>query len=366
MEAEPPGPPEVSFRGIEDGDEPRVLELLHAAFGMSWPGLPLVGEPIDYLRWKIRSPLIDSTDSTLMEIDRRPVGLAVRVAREAILRGKKYLVSAGGGDTCVHPDYQGMGLYRRLTNETNDLARRQFSFSLSDTTHPAIEGTRQSRGVHPIAHPLDRMLRPLASWTDDGDGNLPRRTARRLRFRWRQLLSRLRWRPHRHPITQPVREIDRFDERVDVLSDRAAQVFDLILVRDAKFLNWRYCDQRAGRFRVTTVEDGGELLGYCVIRWHDATGTVADLLAAPGRTDVVAALLQDAVRFGDQNHVEELVCILPRYHPYMETLHRLGFVRTSLDTTRAYKPWDMVDQLDFLESDRRSRIHFMQGDGDMV
>jgi hypothetical protein len=50
----------------------------------------------------------------------------------------------------------------------------------------------------------------------------------------------------------------------------------------------------------------------------------------------------------------------------MKVIRRHGFFRSASDTTRAYWPWDMEAELEFLGSDPRSRIHLMEGDGDMI
>lgn len=363
-----PTDPAVSFHGIEDGDEPRVMELIHAAFDESWPGLPLNGEPIDYLRWKIRSPLADSTYSTAMKVDGRFVGLTVGVAREGVLRGKKYRVSAGGGDTCVHPDYQGRGLYRALTEETNSRSRQRFRFAVGNSTHPTVLRSRESRGVHSIVHPFDRMLKPLAHWRSFGatDAGHLRRVALGVRFGARRVSARLRWRPYGDPVSIALRQIDEFDERMDRFSEVAASQFELMLTRDADFLNWRYRDPRGGDFRASLAEDQGAVLGYSVLRVRGDRCYLVDLLALPERPDVVRALVEDAVAYAERAQMPALVCLLPRHHPYMTVLQRLGFVRSGTNMSRAYWPWDMPAELAFLESDARSRIHLMEGDGDMA
>ena len=139
------------------------MELIHAAFDEHWPDLPIEGEAIDYLRWKIRCPLLDSTDSLVIEKDGRFVALSTSVARHAILRGRKYFISAGGGDTCVHPDYQGQGLYRALNIRSTELSRQHAAFAVGNSTNATVIRSRESRGVHSIVHPFDRMLKPLAA-----------------------------------------------------------------------------------------------------------------------------------------------------------------------------------------------------------
>jgi len=358
--------PQASFRGIRDGDEDKVMELIRAAFGESWPDLPIGGAPIDYLRWKIRSPQGEASYTTVGEIDGRFVALSVEVTREATVHGRKYLVGAGGGDVCVHPEYQGRGIYRQLSKADDDRSRERFSFGIGNSTNVSVVRMKSSRGLRPIVHPFDHMLRPLSNWSMEGSALSPRRLARSSRFRARQALSRVRWRPYSDPLSIELTPVDSFDSRMDRFSESAGSQFDLMLSRDMSFLNWRYCDRRAGAFRTVVAEHDGEVLGLSALRLRGDTCHIADLLALPGRLDVARALVEDAIEYGEQLGVSGVECGLPRHHSYMPVLRRLGFIRRDSDLSRAYSPWEMTEELDFLESDDRSRIHLTAGDGDTI
>ena len=104
------------------------------------------------------------------------------------------------------------------------------------------------------------------------------------------------------------------DERVEELWEAAARDFDLIAVRDQEFLNWRYCDPRAGVFIARALWQGGSMLGYCIMTILNSRAYIADLLVRSGRTDVLEQLLVDAVRISREAEADAIVCELPRRH----------------------------------------------------
>jgi hypothetical protein len=94
--------------------------------------------------------------------------------------------------------------------------------------------------------------------------------------------------------------LDGFDESFDDLFGRIAAVVPCLPEKDAAFLSWRYGPgSPQAPVTVLGVKSGGRLLGYTVLR--DASkgqdGYVLDLMALPGRPDVVRALLRETVRY---------------------------------------------------------------------
>ena len=100
--------------------------------------------------------------------------------------------------------------------------------------------------------------------------------------------------------------------------------------KDAAFLSWRYGpDSPQAPVTVLGVRSGGRLLGYAVLKSASKgqDGYVRDLMALPGRPDVVRALLRETVR-----HFREVGVQIIRYR-FVESptsartgdLARLGF-----------------------------------------
>ncbi len=101
-------------------------------------------------------------------------------------------------------------------------------------------------------------------------------------------LKLLRWGPGQHRIR--IGKIDRFDDRFDSFWEESSRGYDMITVRDAAFLNWRYCDIPNRTYQIFAATYQGKLRGYIVLRqeFRDdlERGYIVDMLA--GRQDKAA------------------------------------------------------------------------------
>jgi hypothetical protein len=94
--------------------------------------------------------------------------------------------------------------------------------------------------------------------------------------------------------------LDGFDESFDDLFERVTTVVPCLAEKDAAFLRWRYgLESPQAPVIVLGVRSGGRLLGYAVLKTTSKgqDGYVLDLMALPGRPDVVRALLRETVRY---------------------------------------------------------------------
>ncbi|MDQ4126342.1 MAG: GNAT family N-acetyltransferase [Actinomycetota bacterium] len=93
--------------------------------------------------------------------------------------------------------------------------------------------------------------------------------------------------------------LEGFDDSFDDLFERIAAIVPCLPEKDAAFLGWRYGPgSPQAPVTVLGVKSGGRLLGYAVLKSASKgqDGYVLDLMALPGRRDVVLALLRETVR----------------------------------------------------------------------
>jgi hypothetical protein len=96
-----------------------------------------------------------------------------------------------------------------------------------------------------------------------------------------------------------VEALEGFDDSFDDLFERVAAVVPCTAEKDAAFLRWRYGPgSPQAPVTVLGVRSSGRLLGYAVLKaaFHGQDGYILDLMALPGRQDVVRALLRETVR----------------------------------------------------------------------
>lgn len=115
------------------------------------------------------------------------------------------------------------------------------------------------------------------------------------------------------------------------------------------------------------AQDAGDaLLGYAVAAVRDERGFLVDLLALPDRLDVVAALVGAVIAELVRERCVEVLCWLPRRHPYRAKLHRAAFLNARELPIITFRP-ARIDptELDFL-TDPDLRLHYTLGDTDLV
>lgn len=116
-----------------------------------------------------------------------------------------------------------------------------------------------------------------------------------------------------------VREVDRFGADADAVYRAAVPLLRNHLVRDSRYLNWRYLDSPKG-YRAFTTPSGFAVVGRKRHRGID-TAYVAELLAPPEEASALFSRCLDATRQG-----AEVVVAVPTPTLTRSMLARAGFV----------------------------------------
>ena len=163
-----------------------------------------------------------------------------------------------------------------------------------------------------------------------------------------------------------IETLERFDGRTDRFFDEAARPFDFLVVRHQEYMNWRYCDPGAARFTVRVAEQEGSILGYLILKVSEGEGYIADILALPGRADVVRSLIEDALHRFREAGLEQVNCWMIARHPYNGILRRYGFMNSGRKVIFTYRAESLDDEVLAFVADAGARIHLTQGDSDWV
>ena len=138
---------------------------------------------------------------------------------------------------------------------------------------------------------------------------------------------------YQNDLAMRIVEDTEFDESYDCFWGQIKTKYNLMLVRDRAFLQWRFHDIPTRRYEVLSARRGTEILGYIVLSQADIRGTnvglIADLLVLPGERGDQAGLrlLHEALkRF---NEAQLPLCgglMLPHTQEYA-LMHRAGHLR---------------------------------------
>lgn len=235
--------PAVTIRPFVAADEASVLALLGAALG----GGPAGRRPPEFFRWKHLENPFGPSFMLVAEAQGRLIGLRAFM-RWRFQAGRQTLQAVRAVDTATHPDYQGMGVFSRLTQEALETLAGQADFVFNtpnDASRPGyLKLGWQDVGRVPVAvrprRPL-RLLRGLQSAAD----------------------------PRARPgvMAEPAgRVLERGEEVARLLAQARADDTRLHTPRDLPYLRWRYGSAPLLDYAAVVEEEADRLRGLAIFR----------------------------------------------------------------------------------------------------
>lgn len=347
--------PRVRSAVPEDIDE--LVAILQAAYPI-WPPVTTEVSPAEYLRWKMspRGAFAEDTH-TLVDVGGRIAALQLRWLGRVQVRlpdREAAYVTDTGADLAVHPDFRGQGLARVIAEHERT--------RLHTAGHLGFDTPSKSAQVQHMTRP-DQVFRTLGVWT------APLSRRRRIAGAARRLLGGRRGRATtaRDTLDRGVLEpLERFDERADELWQRVVPHFDLIRLRDAAYLNWRYAPP-GGPSQTFAITEGDRMLGYAVFKPTNGAGLITELLVDPEIPGAAHSLLRAGASYLRDAGCDQLSGWLPTGHMLESELAAAGLRQADTqalrsDTIRLAAVPELIPVL----RDSHARFHVTMGDFDFL
>jgi ribosomal protein S18 acetylase RimI-like enzyme len=310
------------MRPYSPDDREDVFQLRTAVYGETFPR--------EDWGWKYETSPLRPARIYLAESGGMIVGLRIFVFREVKVLDDVWL-SVLAVDGMVHPDFQRRGIWSALMREGLTRLRSEgvrLAFCIVGTHRHSYAGFRKLGFLDVGSIPF--LAKPLRL-----DGFLSRYVrGRRVRSSV-HLFSRTFFRTHRRGAPPrsgglSIERIHGFDDRFDRLWEEASQRQMVSLVRDQKYLNYRYRDRPGEKYVAFAASRGRKLEGYIVVRrtlqmLGLSIGLIMDI-ATVGEIDVARSLVDEATRYLDEQEVDAIGCLMMKHSPYYEVLRRAGFL----------------------------------------
>jgi predicted N-acetyltransferase YhbS len=326
---------EFTYRGYEEGDEEGIVPLLVEAFN-GWPKIDCPCSPMDHWKWKyLDNPYGMELSSVALDGD-KIIGAGCQYPTR-IKIGDEWLMGAYAADLAVHQGYRNRGVSKRLVEQNVvQLLGNKINYVYFVTSNPYL----------------------VRSYTEDYP-EFPYKIANMVRIR--DLGKHLKYLPvkrpylikigyqilknfnilrknlsKRHPGITFEFKTETFRSTSPVLGARLDKLladnsgFKFILDKGGEFLRWRFLDPRSGGYLLIS-HDGENGSGYVVVAVNRIIrdypiGYIVDILATPGRTDIVNNLIRKALRFLDGLEINTVSCLITKNHPYEGVLKHHGFL----------------------------------------
>jgi GNAT superfamily N-acetyltransferase len=357
-------PRDWTLREYSPGDREGVFQLRTEVYGETFSEEDWV--------WKFeRSPLRPAR-IYLAESEGRIVGLRNFLFREVKV-GNDVWLSVLTVDAMVHPDFRRLGIWSTLTREGVRRLRAEgihLAVSFVGPHRNTYAGFRKLGWMDVGSIPL--LVKPLRL------GGLLAKAlrSRRLQAPADRISAFLPGIRPRRRLPQAgglsIERIESFDGQFDRLWEQQSRERTFSLVRDQKYLNYRYRDRPGESYALFAAYRGRNLSGYTVVRrslrmFDLSIGLVMEL-ATTGEPQEADSLVGEAVRYLDAEEVDAIGCLMMRHSPQYGVLRRAGFLPVpSRFNPRDYHPMVEADptKLSRAMMADRGNWHFTWGDFDV-
>jgi hypothetical protein len=118
---------------------------------------------------------------------------------------------------------------------------------------------------------------------------------------------------------------------MDEFWERASRPYEVAVVRDRQYLNWRYVENPEEDYCLFVVEKHGRVAGYIVLkrerRFGMEIGFIVDMLTMPEERELADGLVAEAVRFFQEQHMHLVSCLMLEHLPYTQSLAANKFMK---------------------------------------
>jgi GNAT superfamily N-acetyltransferase len=109
-----------------------------------------------------------------------------------------------------------------------------------------------------------------------------------------------------------INQIDSFDSSIDSFWEEVSKDYAIAVVRDKKYLNWRYFECPNVKYAVFIAKKNGEITGYIVLRYTEEKnliiGHIVDILAPLKNKAAIQYMISRAIEYFKERNVDLIVC----------------------------------------------------------
>jgi GNAT superfamily N-acetyltransferase len=317
-----------SARAYKKGDENGIFELMKVVPEHPEKGL----EKEKWMRWwnwmYMDNPAGDSriwvADHEGKIVGSRSVILVkMKIAGETV-------IASENTDLMTHPDYRRQGIFSTLERKSFDqLEDCGVCITYSFPGSMSYPGYIKS-GKFFDMYALQTMIKPL---------NLENTLKRRIKNKFLlkictvigYLFINIFYRAKKPPEVDglTITKISSFDDRINDFWKKISNDYEIIVVRDKEYLNWRYVDVPDVNYTIYLAEENEEICGYVVLgctKQDQLSGHIIDIIAPLDRPEVIHFLLSKAVEYFEEEGVNIIFCEMIADKMFYKIFKKNGFL----------------------------------------
>lgn len=307
----------LSIRQYQEGDEEQILELR---------GITLSGSrSIPWWQWIYRNGPAGPAICWLAVDCQKIIGHHALLPLHMKIKDQEYKGSLAF-DVMTHPDYQRQGVLTEIRAKIFDSAvESDITFSYGSTTPGIFPVYAKTQSFFICEPPLLVKIVSLGKVLTKRFG-IPTFIGNVIGYIWVCLTNCISS-PRNTDIK--IEQISSFDKSIDAFWSKASGIKKIMVIRDMKYLNWRYVEKPEKEYVIFLARKRQETVGYIVLKLEKDTvprGLIFDLLTLPG-DDIAGALVTWAVEYLRGEGAAVISCLMLPDVPYYRTLRKMGFMR---------------------------------------
>lgn len=359
------------IRVYRKGDEKSYIALMRDVF-------PKYKCDLRRWRWEfVNAPL--SSIQMFAEINGKIVGHMGLICLP-IKIGNRIIKGSQAVDLAVHPSYRGRGIFLMIGQKLmEEAAKRNISLSYGIPNEPAYRGHLKygwflasyisvlvklitKKGL--VIFILSRILNFLRKPSFDSlskllclVGNL------------KAIIRRKSNDTAMHFCAYEIVSIDFFDDKFDKFWKEIQDQHALVVVKNAKYLNWRYFNKPNTKYSVLAVIREGKVYGFVVLALDTYSilkrGYIIDLMAKS--EDIIDYLVKSALKYFSAEYVDLVICWAMEGCSLYSCLIKKGFVQDYFNSQK------LICRINTNDTTLKEYLHkfakewyFMMGDSDII
>lgn len=321
----------------------------------------------EYYSWKCYQNPALLGEIWLAEDGDTIVGMKSMTPKKIMILGE-VVVGAETGDTFTHPDYQRQGIFTKLFEVAGEIGiDRRMSFIYGAPNRNSLPGYVGKLDYSQIPLKLHNMVKPLVP-KQVLEKKLPFPALASLLSPFVQTLSWAMFKINAISAAQAdivVSEVSTFPDDIDDLWQRAIQNYDIMLVRNKEYLEWRYVTNPDTYSIFVARDKKNYILGYLVIKigFEDdiLLGYIADFLTLEHDDNIFKKLLIATLKTLYQRKISLVSTWVTKGSYYERILSRFGFIHRAEIPLICYK-----NELGSRVLSEAYKWHFVLGDTDNI
>jgi hypothetical protein len=366
----------IQVRLYEKGDEYKIVELLKLVF-KGWPQFDLNCTPLEHWRWKYEDNPTKILATIVATMNDEIIGHSGSLFNKCKI-GEKILLCEQGSDFAVNENYRGQNISSRMFDFKYDYVKETIKSNLRFhvTSNPIMIKRDAQRGFPRFPSPIIHYMRIEDIKLHLEEKNSKNKSLNQFGFRVLNYLNKLAktkspMKNSENESNFEIKKINVFDRRVDRLWDNVKNNYCFMLEKKKEYLNWRYCDIRAGDYIINQAENGEEVLGFVVLRIKKNTnnyleGNIVDLVTPLNRIDVTDSLISSAISLFDSRSINTINAWTIKGHPYDKLLANNSFIDINANSSGCFEHFNYVENPSEIINCPAEKFHFQMGDSDWI